>query len=103
MEQVQQPVDLLAGLLHAAIGAAPAEVGRDEPADVQRGREQAVDDGELVVSLVLGVGVDDNAATGHDRHRNSSGVISIQSGISIHFVREVNVCELSITCAIGYR
>ena len=62
IHESEQQVDLLAGLLQAALASRGAEVGRDQPTDIERRRQQRMDDRELIVGLVLGVGVDDDSA-----------------------------------------
>jgi hypothetical protein len=61
-QQIEKVLELLPRVQHRRRRPLVAEVRGDDPADVERGRQQRVHDGELVVGLVLDVGVDDDAA-----------------------------------------
>src|SRR4030095_3643090 len=61
LQETKDEVDLRAGVQHARAGPRGPEVSGYDSADIEGRGQQRLDDGELVVRLVLGVGVDDEA------------------------------------------
>src|SRR5690606_30658715 len=71
IHQLEQMIDLDAAVLHRGLRAVIAEMGGDDAVEVEGGGQERMNDGELVVSFVLGVCVEDQTGaffagkTGH--------------------------------------
>jgi hypothetical protein len=59
--EIKQLHHLVVAVLHRRPGFDRTEVSRNDPVQLETGRQQALDDGILVIGLVLGIGVDDDA------------------------------------------